>query len=126
MPKEQQAEALVKLGRRIRARRYFLQLPLGYFARETRLSTSMLNAYEAGRNHPPAMTLKRIAKALGTTTSDLLAERGKVNTEDVEFAVSLFAEPSIYAMAMAMLRMKPSDRQDVAHQIAASASWRST
>jgi len=120
MPKQRPEAALAKLGRRIRARRYFLQLPLGYFAREVRLSTSMLNAYEAGRGHPPAMTLLRIAKALGTSVSDLLAERSKANHEDIDFMIGLFAEPSIHAVAMAMLQMEPAERQTLAMQVAAT------
>ena len=126
MPKQRPAAALTRLGRRIRARRYYLQLPFKYFADEVKLSTSMLNAYEAGRGHPPALTLLRIAKALGTSTSDLLAERTKGNSDDVNFAVALFADPAISAMARAMLHMNPDDRNAVAHQIANSASWRGT
>jgi transcriptional regulator with XRE-family HTH domain len=119
MPRQHPAAALRKLGRRIRARRYFLQLPFAYFAKQVRLSTSMLNAYEAGRAQPPCMTLLRIAAALGTSTSDLLGERDKDNSEDLDFMIGLFADPSIHAVAMAMLRMDDDTRQELAMRVAA-------
>ena len=122
MPKQRPADALVKLGRRIRARRLYMQLPLGYFAEQVRLSSNMLGDYEAGRAHPPAFTLLRIAKALGTTTGDLLVERNKPDHADIVRAIDLFADPLIAHVAVKMRRMRPTVRTAVVRMVNTVAS----
>jgi|SRR5215472_4420157 len=122
MPKQRPTDALVRLGRRIRARRLYMQLPLGYFAEQVRLSSNMLGDYEAGRAHPPAFTLLRIAKALGTTTGDLLVERGNPDKSDIAHAIDLFADPLIAHVATTMQRMRPPVRQAVTRMVNTVAS----
>jgi transcriptional regulator with XRE-family HTH domain len=113
MPKVRQPEALTRLGQRLRARRLFLQLPLRYAAEQMKLSESVLLEYERGRGHPPALTLSRMAKVLGTDTSDLLGERRKKNREDIERAIALFAEPQIFEVANLMSRLAPNARAPI-------------
>jgi transcriptional regulator with XRE-family HTH domain len=113
MPRTRPLAALERLGTRLRARRLFLQLPLAYTAHEMALSKNMLCDYEHGRGHPPALTLLRIAKVLGTSTSDLLAERNKFHAEDVDRAVRLFADPAIHEVADSMSRMDSASRHAI-------------
>lgn len=114
MPKLRPAEALERLGHRLRARRVFLQLPLSHTAEEMQLTKGVLLQYELGRGHPPCLTLLRMAKVLGTTTSMLLIERDwPRGGEDVDRAVELCADPAIYEVASAMRRMDAANRQAV-------------
>jgi len=120
VPKQRPTDALTRLGKRIRARRYYLQLPLHHLAHEVELSNNMLCEYESGRAHPPCFTLLRIAKALGTTTADLLVERRKGNSDDVNFAVYLFADPSINAVAALMQRLSTRERKQMLRVVQAA------
>jgi len=91
---------LTRLGRRLRARRLHLQLPLIYTAQQMQMTRSMLHAYESGRSEPPVLTLWRMAGVLGTDCSDLLGERARnAVTEQLEcFA----ADRMIFSVANAM------------------------
>ncbi|HEX8836760.1 MAG TPA: helix-turn-helix transcriptional regulator [Candidatus Acidoferrum sp.] len=117
MPKTRPADVLQRLGNRLRARRLFLRLPPDYTAKQMKLSPSMLHAYEAGQAHPPVGTLIRMAKALGTTAGDLLGERRRGNTEDIERALRLFADPLIGEVADSMWRMDLPHRRAVVQGI---------
>jgi transcriptional regulator with XRE-family HTH domain len=66
-----------ELGQRIRAGRVANDLSLGDLARATGISKSYLSALESRPNHskPSAETLYEIAKALGTTMSELMGRR---------------------------------------------------
>lgn len=110
MPKISPSDALARLGNRLRARRLFLQLPSAWTAQQMKLHRNQLGEYERGTSHPPALTLLRMAKVLGTTTSDLLAERNKFHADDVERAIYLFADPAINEVANSMARMDSANR----------------
>ena len=117
MPKVRQPDALARLGQRLRARRMFLQLPLNYTASEMQLTAGMLRDYEQGKCHPPALTLARMAKVLGTTTASLLAERRPGNEEDVARALQLMGEPAIHEVANTMWRLDGAARQQIVEAI---------
>jgi transcriptional regulator with XRE-family HTH domain len=66
---------VVSLGARIRAARTALDLTQADLAYTVGLSRSSIANIETGRQEPPALTLGAIARALKTTTGDLLGER---------------------------------------------------
>jgi transcriptional regulator with XRE-family HTH domain len=65
---------LRRLGRRIRARRLHLGRTRKIVAEAAEISVTQLVLYESGQGHPPAFTLHRIARTLGTTSSGLLGD----------------------------------------------------
>ena len=72
-PTTESADALVHLGRLVRARRHALGLTLSDVARGTGLSSPFLSQVENGVGTPSLMSLFAIARVLGTTAEALLA-----------------------------------------------------
>jgi transcriptional regulator with XRE-family HTH domain len=62
-----------QLGRRVRRRRYFLDLSQETLAHRAGIHRTQISLYESGRRMPLAATLVRLAAALGVSADQLLA-----------------------------------------------------
>jgi transcriptional regulator with XRE-family HTH domain len=113
MPKRRPMELLRRLGRRIRARRKHLKRTRAIVARGAEISIPQLVLYESGQGHPPAFTLHRIARALGTTSSALLGENMHDNAEQVDAMMKSYADPSIGAILRYMPDITKEDRKSL-------------
>ena len=99
-----------ELGKRIRARRKALKLRHMDVARESGLSLSMLSMVERGSRTPTMPTLARIATALQTTPSALLAwdmaqEMGGATESLVAYLGSKHATPEQVRRVEAIARV---------------------
>jgi transcriptional regulator with XRE-family HTH domain len=124
MPKHRPMEALRRLGARMRSRRLHLGRSREIVAKSAEISVTQLVLYESGQGHPPAFTLHRLAKTLGTTTSALLGETMAENAEQVTEMMTIFAHPQIGAVLRYMQDMAKEDRKTL-QIIAASFANRS-
>jgi transcriptional regulator with XRE-family HTH domain len=107
------------LGRRIRARRLHLGHTRETVARGAEISVTQLVLYESGQGHPPAATLHRIARTLGTSTSALLGETMAENAEQVDEMMQIYAHPVVGAVLRYMQEMSKQDLRSL--QVIASA-----
>jgi transcriptional regulator with XRE-family HTH domain len=121
MPKIRPREQLRRLGDRIRSRRLHLNMTRTDVARHVDVSPQMLERYESGEAHPPAMTLARIATALGTSCSVLLGERdpGDGRTDEIAAMTAAFADVWIGSVVRHMLRL-PDDKRQVVNTMASA------
>lgn len=119
MPKRRPMDTLRRLGRRIRARRLKLTRTKVLVAKMAEISTQQLTLYEEGQGHPPAITLLRIAHALGTSTSTLLGEDAWAGSDDLDGILKLYTDPAIGAVTRHMQDMTKDDRQSL--QVVAAA-----
>ena len=114
MPKRRPMEFLRRLGRRIRARRLHLNRACELVANSAEISRTQLSMYESGQGHPPAATLHRIARALGTSSSALLGEDiGDETREQFDVLVRIYADPMIGAVTRYMQDMTVDERKSV-------------
>jgi len=95
MPKYRPMEALRCLGAQMRSRRLHLGRTREIVAKSAEISVTQLVLYESGQGHPPAFTLHRIARTLGTTSSALLGETMAENPEQVDEMMKIYAHPQI-------------------------------
>ena len=77
------------LGQRIRSARNWRGWSLRHLARLASVDPSTVGAIEADENEPSAMTLRRIANALGMTTSQALGEMPEVLTRKERAVIEL-------------------------------------
>jgi transcriptional regulator with XRE-family HTH domain len=112
-------EFIRRLGQRIRARRLDLDRTKEIVAKGAEISITQLSLYESGQGHPPAATLHRIARTLGTTSSALLGETMAENAEQVEEMMKVYAHPQIGTVLRYMQDMSKEDRRSL--QLIASA-----
>jgi transcriptional regulator with XRE-family HTH domain len=124
MPKQRPRDFLRKLGARIRARRLHSGKPRHAVAAELKISPAMLQRYESGDGHPPAYVLHRIALALGTSTSALLAEDNRGNQEQIDAMMALYADPAVGSVIRYMQGMDKASRGNL-QAIAATFAARS-
>jgi transcriptional regulator with XRE-family HTH domain len=114
MPKRRPADSLRKLGARIKARRQYLGRTLLLVASSCEISVNQLVMYETGQGHPPAFTLHRIARTLGTTSSALLGEIGmKHDLEAVDVMMRIHAHPIVGSVVRYMQDMKTEDMRSL-------------
>lgn len=70
--------------------------------------------YESGLGHPPAATLHRIARALGTTSSQLLGETmADISNETFDELVALYNDPFIGPVTRHMQDMTAGERREI-------------
>jgi transcriptional regulator with XRE-family HTH domain len=103
-------EFLKKTGNRIRSRRLHCGMPQREAAKQAGISISTYVNYENGHGHPPAATLHRIAKALGTNSSKLMGEHEREDVHQVFDDISeLYSHPTIGAVTRYMQCMSSQD-----------------
>jgi transcriptional regulator with XRE-family HTH domain len=122
MPKRRPMDFLRRLGARMRARRLYLNRTRNIVAHGSEISVAQLAMYECGQGHPPAATLHRIARTLGTSSSALLGENISDNDEQFDILVRLYADPMIGAVTRYMQDMTVTERKSLQLIAAAFAS----
>ena len=75
-------EALVDLGRYIRAQREIARLSLRHLARMTKVSDSYLSQVERGLYQPSPAVLTAIARGLGVSPDSLFRRMGWLSVDD--------------------------------------------
>ena len=116
MPRIQDDDFSVKLGNRILARRNWLELSQRALAKRVGVSAPQLQKYEWGEDHPRALTVVKLATALGMTAAELLGEskRGPDSQAHLDELAALLSDPTFGAI-IRRLRALDQDARERIH-----------
>lgn len=117
MPRTRDHQHMLRLGHRLRARREWLGLTQAEVAAGADIAGPMVQKYERGDSDPPSGTLLRLAIALSTTATALLAEDSCGKRDPAaDAAAELLADPAVSSILRLLKRMDPNGRR-MAHAL---------